>query len=68
MSNATWNSEQIKIGADVVADVRANADGVVLGQGNAVWFHDLHLTPEQSIELGNALIEGASRCLAAREG
>jgi len=66
MSNANWKSESIQINSSVIVDVKANAKGVVLGQGNEVWFHDLHLTPEQAIKTSEALSEGASRCLQAR--
>jgi hypothetical protein len=66
MSNATWKSEKIEITPSVFVDVKANANGVVLGQGNDVWFHDLHLVPEQACQIADALTQGAAKCLAAR--
>jgi len=64
----SWKSNPIHISADVIADVKATASGVVLGQGNEVWFHDLHLTPELAMEIADALTEGATFCIAAQEG
>jgi hypothetical protein len=68
MSNATWKSEKIEITPSVFVDVKANDQSVVLGQGNDVWFHDLHCTPEKAIAIANALHQGANHCLASRKG
>ena len=66
MSEATWKSEQIQIVRSVFVDVKANAKGVVLAQGDDVWFHDLHVAPEQACAIAEALTQGAARCRAAR--
>ena len=66
MPNSPWKSEPIKVGERVVVDVRADEKSVVLGQGDDVWFHDLHLAPECAIEVAEALTTGAAHCLAAR--
>jgi len=66
MPQFTWKSEPIKVGERVVVDVRASDKSVVLGQGDDVWFHDLHLSPERAIDVAEALTTGAAHCLAAR--
>jgi hypothetical protein len=66
MSAYPWKSEPIKVGERVVVDVRASDKSVVLGQGDDVWFHDLHLSPERAIDVAEALTAGAAHCLAAR--
>ena len=63
-----WNSDSIKITDGVFVEVKANAAGVVLAQGDEVWFHDLHLTPDQATEIVDALAAGVDACLSAREG
>jgi hypothetical protein len=66
--NEQWKSEHIQITTAVFVDVKANEAGVVLGQGNDVWFHDLHITPEQACAIADALTQGAAKCLAMRSG
>lgn len=61
MSNATWKSASIQIRTTVFVEVRANAQGGVLGQSDDVWFHDLHLTSGQMRAIAVALIEGADK-------
>jgi hypothetical protein len=62
-----WASGPIQIQDELHADVSATASTVTLGTYNdAVQASDLVLTPEQAIELADALTEGATRCLAAR--
>lgn len=61
MSNATWKSRPIQIRTTVYVEVRANAQGGVLGQSDDVWFHDLHLTSEQMRAIAVDLIEGADK-------
>lgn len=63
MNSATWQSHPIRVAArsEVTIDVKANADAVVLAQGDGVWFHDLHLADEEHIvalirDLSNALV------------
>ena len=63
---ADWISEPIKLDGAVHVDVRANAKGIVLAQGDDVWFHDLHVSPEQAAAIGAALYQGAMFCLQAR--
>jgi len=66
MSN--WQSNTIEVdGFEVRVD--ASADGVDLGKvSGGIYASDLLLTPEQAMALADALTEGATRCLAAREG
>lgn len=65
MSN--WQSTPIPVDG---IEVQANAaqDGVTFGKlVDGVYASDLLLTPEQAMELADALTEGAAKCLAARE-
>ena len=63
----TWASSPILIRDELQIDVKASADGVTFGTYNdAVQASDLVLTPEQAIELAEALTTGAAHCLAAR--
>lgn len=66
MSN--WQSNTIEVdGFEVRVD--ASADGVDLGKvSGGIYASDLLLTPEQAMAIADALTEGATRCLAAREG
>lgn len=68
MSQSTWKSEMIQIVRGVFVDVKANAKGGVLGQGDDVWFHDLHLTADQMRAIAVVLIEGADHVDAMQEG
>jgi hypothetical protein len=64
----TWTSNPIRLTAASL-DVKADADGVTLGaQSDGSLLVDLHCTPEQAMELADALTEGAAKCLAARGG
>jgi hypothetical protein len=64
----TWASGPIQIRDDLHADVKASASGVTFGTYNdAVQASDLVLTPEQAVEIAEALTAGAAKCLAARE-
>jgi hypothetical protein len=65
MQDQVWGSEAIQIDADTCVDVKANSQGVVLGQLGGVWFHDLHISPAQAKQIANALIQGANESLAA---
>jgi hypothetical protein len=62
----TWTSETIQIDAAMQVDVKANEKGVVLGQHNDVWFHDLHVNPQKACAIGFAMIQGAMACLQAQ--
>lgn len=63
----TWHSNPIKLDADASVDVKADAGGVTLGaQSDGSLLVDLHFTPEQAIEIAEALTTGAAKCLAAR--
>ena len=62
----TWVSPTIRINGSVHIDVKANENGVVLAQGDEVWFHDLHLTSEQAADIAAALYQGALYCLRAQ--
>ena len=64
-----WVSEPIVIRDELRVDVKASAESVTLGTyNNAVQASDLVLTPEQAMELADALTQGAAKSLAAREG
>ena len=60
-----WTAGSVQIDDGVHVDVKANDQGVVLGQGNSVWFHDVHLTPDQAIEIASALYRGAVYAIRA---
>jgi hypothetical protein len=67
--NILWASSPIQIRDELRVDVKASAESVTFGTYNdAVQASDLVLTPEQAIELAEALTQGATRCLAARGG
>jgi hypothetical protein len=64
----SWTSNPIEL-TTATLDVKADVEGVTLGaQSDGSLLVDLHLTPEQAMALADALTEGATRCLAAREG
>jgi hypothetical protein len=64
----TWQSKPLQINGMTI-DVRANRDGVTSGRTvDGIYASDLLMAPEQAIEYAKALTEGATRCLAAREG
>jgi hypothetical protein len=64
-----WASPPIQIRGELALDAKATTEGVTLGRFmDAVLAEDLVLTPEQAMELADALTQGATRCLAAREG
>lgn len=65
MHGQVWGSEAIHIDADTCVDVKASNQGVVLGQLGGVWFHDLHLSPEQAKRIAKALLQGADEATAA---
>jgi hypothetical protein len=62
----TWQSTPIELPASTI-DVKADSEGVTLGaQSDGSLLVDLHITPEQAMELADALTQGAAHCLAAR--
>jgi hypothetical protein len=63
-----WQSSTIEVnGFELRVD--ASANGVDLGKvSGGIYASDLLLTPEQAMELADALTQGAAQCLAAREG
>jgi hypothetical protein len=64
-----WASSPIQIRDELKVDVKASAETVTFGTYNdAVQASDLVLTPEQAMELADALSEAATRCLATRGG
>jgi hypothetical protein len=68
MPQATWKSDPVQIRNTVCVEIRANAQGGVLGQSDDVWFHDLHLTAEQMRAIAVRLIEGADKVDEAARG
>jgi hypothetical protein len=65
---STWYSNPIQIKDELHVDVKADATSVTVGSYNDdVQASDLVLTPEQAMELADALTQGAAHCLAARE-
>lgn len=65
----TWASSPIQIRDELKVDVKASVESVTFGTYNdAVQASDLVLTPEQAIQIGEALIQGAAHCVAARKG
>lgn len=64
--NATWQSPPVRVdGIDV--SVHATPRGVIFGKlSDGVYSSDLLLTPEQAMELADALTQAAAKCLAAR--
>jgi hypothetical protein len=64
-----WASAPIQIRDELKVDVKASAESVTLGTYNdAVQASDLVLTPEQAIEIAEALTTAAAAVFAAREG
>jgi hypothetical protein len=68
MQSPLYSSQAIHLTPHTCVDVHADANVVVLGMVGDRIHSDIHCTPEQAIELADALTEGAARCLAAREG
>lgn len=68
MQSPLYASQAIHLTPHTCMDVHADASVVVLGQVGDRTHSDVHLTPEQAIELADCLTEGATKCLAAREG
>lgn len=66
MKSTVYTSDAIRLTPDTCIDVHADASVVVLGQVGDRIDGNIHMTPEQAIELADALTEGATRCLAAR--
>lgn len=66
MSSQLWTSNSIKVSERVFVETRANAKGVVLGQGDDVWFHDLHIEPQDADAIANALHEASRQCRRMR--
>lgn len=65
---STWQSSPIPVDG-IEVRVHADADGVTLGKlVDGIYASDLVLTPEQAMQIADALTEGATRCLTAREG
>lgn len=64
-----WASSPIQIRDELHVDIKASAEAVTLGTYNdAVQASDLVLTPEQAIQIAEALTEASTHCLAARGG
>jgi hypothetical protein len=66
MQSPIYTSQAIHLTPHACVDVHADAETVVLGYVGDVVTTDAHLTPEQAMELADALTEGAAKCLAAR--
>jgi hypothetical protein len=64
----TWTSEPIHLSHDLFVDVQASEDGVTCRKSvEGVYASESLLTPEQSKQYGEYLIEGAARSLAMRK-
>jgi hypothetical protein len=61
MSGEIWTSESVEIAPMVFVDVKANEKGIVLGQGNHVWFHNLHITDVMADIIADILKQGAAK-------
>lgn len=63
---SAWTSTPIHIdGIDL--QVSSSVDGVTVGRTiDGVYASDLLLTPEQAMEIAEALTEGAAKCLSDR--
>lgn len=61
MNTLVWTSNAFQINADTCVDVKADDQVVVLGQLGAVWLHNLHLTPSEADDIGDALKIAASK-------
>jgi len=64
MNPTTWQGHPIRVESrsEVRVEVKANAEAVVLAQGDGVWFHDLHLANEEHVvalinDLSEALVQ-----------
>lgn len=65
----TWTSNPIHISDDLVIDVQATSEGVVIRKSvEGVYASDVLLTQEQAEQYGKALTEGAAHSRAMREG
>lgn len=63
---STWQSNLIAVDG-IEVRVHASVEGVTLGKlVDGIYASDLVLTPEQAMELADALTEGATACIAAR--
>lgn len=63
---ATWKSKPIEVDG-IQLQIHVSDDGVTLGKiHDGVYSSDLLLTPEQAMELADALTQAAAKCLAAR--
>jgi hypothetical protein len=61
-----WQSNPIAVDG-ISLQVHASTEGVDIGKvADTVYSSDLLLTPEQAMELADALTEGAAKCLAER--
>lgn len=62
----TWTSEGHHLTEHTCVDVKVNAEGgVVLGMVGDVWTHDLLLTADQAMAIGQDLIHGADEAKQA---
>lgn len=63
----TWTCPPINVSDDLLIDVQASADGVLIRKSvEGVYASDVLLTPEQAEQYGKALTEGAARSRAMR--
>lgn len=63
-----WQSNTIPVDG-IEIQIHASDEGVTFGKlVDGVYASDLLLTPEQAMELADALTEAATACIAARGG
>lgn len=65
MHASGWTSQAFQINADTCVDVKADDQGVVLGQLGEAWLHNLHLNPSEADGIGDALKIGAAKAREA---
>ena len=63
-----WQSEPIAVDG-IAVSIHATDRGVILGKlHDGVYSSDILFTPEQAMELADALTEAAVKCLDGKEG
>lgn len=61
----SWTSEGFHINADTCVDVTGDTHGVVVGQQGKAWLHNLHLTPDFTDAIADAMHIAAAKAREA---